>query len=649
MHLGLEEQRGDLTKLAAFYEARAKGGVGLIVTGGISPNIAGQAKPFAATMSKKRHAKRHEVVTAAVHKHGGLIAMQILHTGRYAYSPMAVSASNIKSPISPFRPRELSDRGVLSTIKDYIRSAKLAQSAGYDGVEIMGSEGYFINQFLVPKTNKRVDDWGGSFEKRARLAVDIVKGTREAVGDKFIIIFRLSMLDLVEGGSTFEEVISLAKLIEAAGASIINTGIGWHEARVPTIATMVPRAAYTWISKRVRDEVSIPIVATNRINMPSVAEEVLARGDADMVSMARPLLADPDWVNKAQAGNTDRINTCIACNQACLDHLFEGKSASCLVNPFACVESEIDIIKTDSPKRVAIVGAGPGGLAAAVTAAQCGHTVTLYEASGQIGGQFLVAKEIPGKEEFIETLRYFSNELKAEGVRVVLNHKVDVEELSDGSFDVIVVAAGVLPRRLEIEGLRSSKKVLSYLDVLREKKPVGERVAIIGAGGIGFDVAEYLSKEEPDKVQTIDEYLECWGVDKSYSNGGGLTAALKEKPYRHIYILQRSPGKFGADLGKTTGWIHRAALKKAGVKMIGGTKYRKVDSEGLHITVDGEDHLLEVDNIVVCAGQVPDRSLAEALDDKGIPYLIVGGAKDAKGIDAKRAIAEGTHAALGIG
>ena len=649
MHLGLEEQRGSLSKLAAFYAERAKGGVGLIVTGGISPNVAGQAKPFAAMMKSNRHAKRHRLVTDSVHQHDGVVAMQILHTGRYAYSPLAVAPSPIKSPISPFRPRSLSKKGVVSTINDYIKCAKLAKSAGYDGVEVMGSEGYLINQFIVKKTNHRTDEWGGSFENRIRLALEIVKGIRAAVGDKFIIIYRLSMLDLVEGGSTFDEVVALAKLIEQAGATIINSGIGWHEARVPTIATMVPRAAYAWISKRIKAEVNLPVVATNRINMPDVAEGVLERGEADMVSMARPLLADPDWVSKAANNESHRINTCIACNQACLDHLFEGKDASCLVNPLACMESEVAIEVVTKPKRVAVVGAGPGGLAAAVTGAKCGHRVTLFEAAGEIGGQFRVAKEIPGKEEFSETLRYFTNELFAEGVEVVLNHKVDAEELAEGGYDHIIVACGVLPRTIDVEGFGGSPRVLSYLDVLRAKAPVGKSVAIVGAGGIGFDVAEYLSKREPSHSQTIEQYLEYWGVDKEYLEAGGLTEPAADEVVREIFLLQRSHGKFGAELGKTTGWVHRSALRKAGVKMIGGVKYEKFSKDGLHITSAGERHVLDVDNVVVCAGQVSDRTLPEALEEHGLSYVVIGGCRDARGIDAKRAIAEGTKSALSIG
>jgi 2,4-dienoyl-CoA reductase (NADPH2) len=644
MHLGLEEQKGSLSKLAAFYAARAAGGVGLIVTGGIAPNMAGQTKPFSAMMTNGRHVKRHRLVTDAVHAAGGKIAMQILHTGRYAYHPFAVAPSRIKAPISPFTPRALTNWGINRTIKDFANSAKRAQEAGYDGVEIMGSEGYLINQFIVTRTNKRTDSWGGSYENRIRLPLEIIRAVREAVGEKFILIFRLSMLDLVEQGSTFDEVITLAKAVEAAGANIINSGIGWHEARVPTITTMVPRAAYSWISGRVRAHVNIPVISSNRINMPSVAESVLARGDADIISMARPLLSDPEWVNKATAGKPEEINTCIACNQACLDHLFERKVASCLLNPFACQETELILSPTSRARAVAVVGAGPAGLAAAITAAEMGHTVTLFEASASIGGQFKIARNIPGKEEFAESLRYYQNRVDALGVTLKLNTRVDAQMLTE--YEHVFVATGVRPRVLDIPGF-DDPRVLSYPQVLLDRVAVGKRVAIVGAGGIGFDTAEFLLQDDPTEQESVEEYLDIWGVDQSYATAGALKKPAPHPPARDLVLLQRKEGKLGAGLGKTTGWTHRAAMKMGKVKMIASVQYERFDDEGLHITVDGTPQTLVVDNVVVCAGQVSNNALCADLAES--TYTVIGGANKATAIDAKRAIREGTEAALALG
>lgn len=643
MHVGLEEEWGRLDKLAAYFAARAAGGAGLIVTGGVAPNLAGGVKPFAAKLTNRYEVWKHRVVTDAVHKEGGRIALQILHAGRYAYAPWSVGASAIKSPITPFKPKALSSRGVEKTIEDYVNCAVRAQQAGYDGAEIMGSEGYLINQFIVSKTNNRTDTWGGSYEQRIRFPIEIVRRTRQAVGPDFIIIFRLSMLDLVKDGSSWEEIVLLAKEIEAAGASIINTGIGWHEARVPTIATMVPRAAYTWVTGRLMGEVSIPLVTTNRINMPDTAEAVLARGDADMVSMARPFLADPDWVRKAEASQPDTINTCIACNQACLDLVFQNKRASCMVNPLACYETEIDLRPTTSPKRVAVVGAGPAGLAFSTTAASVGHTVTLFEADGQIGGQFNMAKRIPGKEEFNETLRYFTRRIQDTGVDLRLNTRATVNELAQ-EFDAVVLATGVSPRTLSIPGIEH-EKVLSYLDVLKNNKPVGQRVALIGAGGIGFDVAEFLTHES-EPADPIDAYLSEWGVDRAFTERGGLCDPATPTPAREIFLCQRSAGKLGAGLGKTTGWIHRSALKSRGVTMLAQCSYDKIDDAGLHITIDGEARLLEVDTVVICAGQVSNRDLETGLKERGTRVHIIGGADQATELDARRAFDQGTR--LGV-
>ena len=650
MHVGLEEEKGGYDKLAAFYAARAKGGVGLIVTGGIAPNIAGWVAPFAGRMSSSRHAKKHKVITDAVHAEGGKICMQILHSGRYGYHPLAVSASKIKSPITPFKPRELSSRGVKSTIKDYAKSALLAKQAGYDGVEIMGSEGYLINQFFCECTNKRQDEWGGSLENRARLAIETVKQTREKVGREFIIIYRLSMLDLVEGGAPWEEVVYLAKEIEKAGATLINTGIGWHEARVPTIATSVPRAAFTWITKKMKAEVSIPLITTNRINTPEVAESVLANGDADMVSMARPFLADPDFVAKAMRNQSDQINTCIACNQACLDHAFEQKRASCLVNPQACYETELIFKTVAAPKKLAVIGAGPAGLAFATYAAERGHEVHLFDQASEIGGQFNYAKQVPGKEEFYETLRYYLKRIEVTGVQLHLNTRVDAQILrdkaGDKSFDEVIMATGIKPRALSIEGA-DHPKVMSYIEVLRDHKPVGKKVAVVGAGGIGFDVSEYLVENE-NLSTDLDKWLDHWGIDKEYKQAGALKPQVQPHLDREVFLLQRKSTKVGKGLGKTTGWIHRSSLVNHKVQMINSVTYQKVDDQGLHILIGDKPKVLEVDNVIVCAGQEPLRELEEGLVQAGFKTHIIGGAFVASELDAKRAIRQGAELAAEI-
>ena len=644
MHTGLEEKPGGFERMAAYFAERAKGGVGLMVTGGIAPNDEGGVYSGAAKLSTPEEAEKHVVVTRAVHDAGGKICLQILHAGRYAYSPRQVAPSAIQAPINPFKPKELDEAGIEKQISDFVTCARLAQSAGYDGVEIMGSEGYFINQFLAAHTNHRTDRWGGSYENRMRLPVEIVRRVREAVGPHFIIIYRLSMLDLVEGGSVWDEIVQLAQAVEQAGATLINTGIGWHEARIPTIATSVPRAAFAGVTARLRPHVAIPLVATNRINMPDVAEAVLARGGADLVSMARPLLADPHWVAKARGNRANAINTCIACNQACLDHVFENKRASCLVNPRACHETELVIAKTSTPKRIAVVGAGPAGLACATTAAERGHRVTLFDAASEIGGQFNLAKRIPGKEEFHESLRYFRERIGDTGVELQLGTRVDAERLR--GFDAAVVATGVVPRRVDFPG-SDHAKVVGYLDVLEGRVVPGAKVAIVGAGGIGFDVAEFLVQEGPSPSLDPARWMAEWGIDPAFASAGGLATPQPERPARQAWLLQRSPGKPGAKLGKTTGWIHRAALKAKGVKMLGGVEYLGVDDAGLRIRVDGEEQLLPVDHVVVCAGQEPRRELFDQLRE-AVPDLethLIGGAELAAELDAKRAIDQGTRLA----
>ncbi|MGS2721291.1 oxidoreductase [Paraglaciecola aestuariivivens] len=639
MHLGLEEEKNGLHKLAAFYRERAAGGVGLMVTGGISPNRQGWLLPFAARMANKKHAQQHQVITQAVHEYNSKICLQILHAGRYGYHPFNVAPSAIKSPITPFKPRALSVKGIISTINDYANCAAMAKLAGYDGVEIMGSEGYFINQFLCQRTNQRTDEWGGSFENRARIAIEIVNAVRQKVGSDFIIIFRLSMLDLVEGGSQWDEVVALGKMIEQAGATLINTGIGWHEARVPTIGTMVPRGAFSWITEKLKKEVSLPLIATNRINTPEIGEKILASGQADMVSMARPFLADEQFVIKAQQGCSELINTCIACNQACLDHGFQRKRASCLVNPRAGYETELNFTLTTHKQKIAVVGAGPAGLAFSCYAAERGHQVHLFEKSTDIGGQFNYAKLIPGKEEFHETLRYFSHRLKQTGVKLHLASEQSVSSLVDGKFDQVVLATGIKPRQVDIPGIEHPK-VMTYLEVLRDKKTVGKSVAIIGAGGIGFDVAEYLVEGESLTTQP-ELWLKNWGIDKDFCHAGALTEPQVLPPARQVYLLQRKTSKVGKDLGKTTGWIHRASLKHKQVAMMAGVEYLKIDDQGLHIQVNDKSQVLAVDNIILCAGQEPLRALQTGLQEHGIKVHLIGGADVAAELDAKRAIRQG--------
>jgi 2,4-dienoyl-CoA reductase (NADPH2) len=648
MHTGLEDGNKH-DRLAAYFAERARGGVGLIITGGYAPNRAGWVKPFAGKLTTRSEAAKHRQVTEAVHAEDGKIAMQILHAGRYAYHPLSVAPSRIRSPITPFTPRELSTSGVEKQIKAFVRCAQLAREAGYDGVEIMGSEGYFINEFLVSATNHRTDEWGGDFANRMRLAVEIVARTREAVGKDFIIIYRLSMIDLIPDGNSWDETVTLAKAIEAAGATIINTGIGWHEARVPTIATSVPRGAFTWVTKKMKREVSIPLVTSNRINLPSTAEQVLADGCADMVSLARPMLADAEFVKKAREGRADEINVCIACNQACLDHTFSNKMSSCLVNPRACHETELNYSATETQRRFAVVGSGPAGISSALVLAERGHEVDLYEAATEIGGQLNMAKVIPGKEEFHEMLRYFTRQIELKKVNVHLNTRVTADELIAEAYDGVIVATGVVPRDPKIEG-QEHPKVISYIDVLRGQKPVGKRVAIIGAGGIGFDVAEFLIQDGHSPTMHLDEWLAEWGVvDPAEARGGLATERSRPEPSdREVTLLQRKPGKHGANLGKTTGWIHRATLKMNNVQMIAGVNYERVSDEGLLISY-GEKRenptWLEVDNVVLCAGQLPLRDLQEPLIAAGIDTHVIGGADVASELDAKRAIDQGSRLA----
>ncbi|BDX02183.1 2,4-dienoyl-CoA reductase [Marinomonas pontica] len=639
MHLGLEEVKGGFPRMAAFYAERAKGGVALIVTGGIGPNAEGGVYAGAALMVSEQDVENHRQVTAAVHAEGGKICMQILHTGRYAYNPKLVAPSALQAPINPFMPHELTNDEISQQIDDFVRAAVLAKRAGYDGVEVMGSEGYLINQFIVSRTNQRQDEWGGEYDNRSRLALEIVRRIREAVGEKFIIIYRLSMLDLVEQGSTLEEVVTLGLGIEKAGATIINTGIGWHEARVPTIATKVPRAAFTWVTAKLRESLNVPLITSNRINMPDVAEQVLARGDADLVSMARPFLADPEFVIKAMQNRADEINTCIACNQACLDHVFDHKMTSCLVNPRACHETELVIIPADGSKHIAVVGAGPAGLAFATTAAKRGHKVTLYDAANEIGGQFNIAKRIPGKSEFYETLRYFARQIELTGVNLQLNTRVDGNLLKQKRYDEVVLATGILPRKPDIEGI-DHPKVLSYLEVM-SGHPVGQRVAVIGAGGIGFDVCEYIIHSSTDKEHDIPSFMSQWGVDMSFTSRGGVEGVRPtfKKAEREVFLLQRKKSKVGANLGKTTGWIHRTELLKKGVEFLSGCDYQRIDDSGLHVDIDGEIRCLDVDTIIVCAGQESNRLLESEVDK---PIHFIGGASVASELDAKRAIKQGT-------
>jgi 2,4-dienoyl-CoA reductase (NADPH2) len=646
MHTGLEDRKKDFPKLAAYFVERAQGEAGLIVTGGIAPGLRGSLMPFPSGLFNRLQVPRHRLISSAVHDAGGKICMQILHGGRYSYHPLSVAPSAIQSPITPFKPKALSAAGVEKQIRQFVRATRLAREAGYDGVEIMGSEGYFINEFTTPHVNKRTDQWGGSTRNRYRIAEEILSRCREAAGPDFIIIYRLSMLDLLPDGNSWDEIVEQAKMAEASGATIINTGIGWHEARIPTIATMVPRGAFSWVTARMRPEVNIPVVTTNRINTPQVAEDILARGDADMVSMARPFLADAEFVKKAREGRPEEINVCIACNQACLDHTFTGQRCSCLVNPRACYETELNYLPVKDPKAFAVVGAGPAGLAFATVAAGRGHRVSLFEQSDEIGGQFNMAKKIPGKEEFSASLDYFRGEVERSGVDLQLNTRISAEDLA--GYDEIVLATGVYPRKPHIPGIDNSK-VVSYIDVLQGNVKIGRRVALIGAGGIGFDVAEFLSdpEDQAETPQSSEEFAREWGIDRTLEARGGVRG-IKAKPpesEREIWLLQRKAGKPGKTLGKTTGWIHRLSLRHRGVHMLGNVTYESIDDSGLHISIDGEQQLLEVDHIVVCAGQVSNQDLVEVLRQRGLSPHVIGGAQKAAELDAKYAIREGSELA----
>ena len=646
MHTGLEEAKGGFEKLAAFYAERAKGDVGLIVTGGISPGFVGRLSPFASQLSSKRHLKKHQLITSAVHDNGGKICLQILHAGRYAYHPFAVSPSRIKSPISPFKPWQLTRSGIRRTIKAFVKTAVLAQQAGYDGVEVMGSEGYLINQFISLHTNHRSDEWGGSIENRFRFAHEIITGIREQVGKDWILMYRLSMLDLLNDGSNWEDVVYQAKQAESAGATLINTGIGWHEVRIPTIAASVTRAAFTWVTKRLVDSITIPLITSNRINTPEVAESVLSNGDADMISMARPFLADADFVLKAQKNESSSINTCIACNQACLDNVFKGKRATCMVNPRACYETELVIEPAEKIKTVVIVGLGPAGLACAKTAAERGHRVIAYD-THDLGGQLNLARKVPGKEEFNETLRYYRHYFYQYDIELHLNHRVTAEELNNDEYDVIVIATGVTPRMPHIVGIEH-EKVLSYIDVISGEKTVGNKVAIVGAGGIGFDVAEYLLNDEADGSQNVDAWLKDWSIDRNYDSRGGLLNDKKTNltgSKRKMYLLQRKDEKLGMRLGKTTGWIHRMVLKNHDVEMIEGVSYQKIDDDGLRIIRHGETRMLAVDNVIICAGQKSNSELYDALKNSDKEKYLIGGAYKAAELDAVAAIRQGVELA----
>ncbi|QXO19338.1 NADPH-dependent 2,4-dienoyl-CoA reductase [Vibrio ostreae] len=641
MHTGLEEHKEGLQKLAAFYAERAKGGVGLIVTGGFSPNLRGRLHPFSAQFSSAKHAKAHQVVTEAVHHHGGKIALQLLHAGRYAMHPFSLSASAIKAPIARFAPGEMSERQIWSTIDDFANSALLARQAGYDGVEVMGSEGYLLNQFICKRTNVRYDAWGGSYENRIRFPLEVVRAIRATVGEEFIIIFRLSMLDLVEEGSTFEEVVQLAKALEEAGVTLINTGIGWHEARIPTIATQVPRAAFSWVTEKIKPHLKVPVITCNRINTPGQAEQILASGQADMVSMARPFLADPYFVAKAEQGQANLINTCIGCNQACLDNVFQAKRASCMVNPQACYETELTVTPAAVKKNIAVIGAGPAGLASATMLAERGHQVDLFERNDRIGGQFRLAMQIPGKEEFRETIRYFANRIEQTGVRLHLDTEVTYSMLDE--YDEVVMASGVTPRKVTIEGIDDPDKVVDYQTLIRDKTPVGDKVAIVGAGGIGVDVATMITEPAAYK---LDDWLHEWGIDTDIAYPGGLYPYPEMLSDKQVWLLQRRKGRVGKGPGKTTGWIHKRTLEKRGVHLMGGVSYESIDNQGLHISLNGNPQLLEVDKVVICAGQESVRPFEDKWQQLGDKLHVIGGADVAGELDAVRAIRQGVTLAL---